>query len=99
YLNEIAPTGRRAFYTSWIQSSVGLAIVCGAMLGSLATSLLDAEALRTWGWRIPFALGVLIGPIGYVIRSRLEETPAFTKATVNARSTHRLIHISTTPLK
>ncbi len=29
YLNEIAPTGRRAFYTSWIQSSVGLAIVCG----------------------------------------------------------------------
>lgn len=49
YLNEIAPPGKRAFYTSWIQASVGLAIVCGAMLGTLATSLLDAEALRAWG--------------------------------------------------
>ncbi|MBX9431966.1 MFS transporter [Ralstonia nicotianae] len=93
YLNEIAPPGRRAFYTSWIQASVGLAIVCGAMLGSLATSLLDAEALRAWGWRIPFALGVLIGPIGYVIRSRLDETPAFTKAAANARTNSPFLEV------
>lgn len=93
YLNEIAPPGKRAFYTSWIQASVGLAIVCGASLGTLATSLLDAEALRSWGWRIPFALGVLIGPIGYVIRSRLEETPAFTKSNASDRAKSPLLEV------
>ncbi|MHA6890505.1 MFS transporter [Ralstonia pseudosolanacearum] len=93
YLNEIAPPGKRAFYTSWIQASVGLAIVCGAMLGTLATSLLDAEALRAWGWRIPFALGVLIGPIGYVIRSRLDETPAFARAATEARTDSPLLEV------
>ena len=93
YLNEIAPPGRRGFYTSWIQSSVGFAIVCGAMLGTLATSLLDTESLHSWGWRIPFALGVLIGPIGYFIRSRLDETPAFINARANVRTSSPLLEV------
>jgi MHS family proline/betaine transporter-like MFS transporter len=33
--------------------------------------------LQAWGWRIPFAFGLLIGPLGYYIRSYMDETPAF----------------------
>jgi len=38
---------------------------------------MSAADLQAWGWRIPFAFGLLIGPIGYYIRSNLEETPEF----------------------
>jgi MFS transporter, MHS family, proline/betaine transporter len=38
---------------------------------------MSATELQAWGWRIPFAFGLLIGPIGYYIRSRMEETPEF----------------------
>src|SRR5262249_57194247 len=32
------------------------------------------------GWRIPFAVGLLIGPVGYYIRNQLDETPEFVEA-------------------
>ena len=38
---------------------------------------MSPEHLSSWGWRIPFLFGVLIGPIGYYIRSHLDETPEF----------------------
>ncbi|GLU31574.1 MFS transporter [Trinickia caryophylli] len=85
YLTEIAPPGARAYYASWIQAGVGLAILCGALLGTLMTTVLSADALHAWGWRVPFLIGVLIGPIGYVIRSRLDETPAFSAMVARAR--------------
>jgi len=36
--------------------------------------------LQAWGWRIPFAVGLLIGPVGYYIRNQLDETPEFVEA-------------------
>ncbi len=41
---------------------------------------MSADDLQAWGWRIPFALGLLIGPVGYYIRNRLPETPEFLSA-------------------
>ncbi|MDN7735409.1 MULTISPECIES: MFS transporter [Burkholderia] len=87
YLTEIAPPGQRTYYGSWIQSGVGFAILCGALIGTLMTTVLDTEALHAWGWRVPFLAGMLIGPIGYAIRSRLDETPAF--AAIAARGPRR----------
>ena len=29
------------------------------------------EALESWGWRVPFLLGLVIGPVGYVLRTRV----------------------------
>ena len=34
------------------------------------------EDLTSWGWRIPFLFGVLIGPIGIYIRNHLEDATA-----------------------
>ena len=36
--------------------------------------ILDKEQLAAWGWRIPFALGLTIVPVGIYIRRRLPET-------------------------
>ena len=38
---------------------------------------MSADTLQAWGWRIPFAVGLLIGPVGYYIRNQLDETPEF----------------------
>ena len=47
---------------------------------SLFTHLSKAD-LYTWGWRIPFIIGCLIGPVGLYIRARLSETKEFTEST------------------
>src|SRR6201996_6839538 len=71
---------RAGFFASWQWSSQGLAAVVATGLGVLLTRTLSADDLQSWGWRIPFAVGLLIGPIGYYIRSRMEETPEFSGA-------------------
>lgn len=84
FLTEHAPEHRRAYYSSWIQSSIGFAVLLGAATGTLVTSLLDEQALHSWGWRLPFLLGLLIGPVGFYIRQHLDETPAFRELQANA---------------
>jgi MHS family proline/betaine transporter-like MFS transporter len=68
---------RAGFFGSWQWSSQGLAAMVATGLGVLLTTTMSAADLQAWGWRIPFAFGLLLGPVGYYIRSRMVETPAF----------------------
>lgn len=77
FLTEHAPANRKAFYSSWIQTSIGFAVVIGSVTGAIITSSLSPESLISWGWRIPFVIGMLVAPIGYYIRLKIEETPEF----------------------
>jgi MHS family proline/betaine transporter-like MFS transporter len=76
FMVEHSPT-RRGYFASWQFASQGLAAILAAAFGSLLTAWMSPEHLSSWGWRIPFLFGVLIGPIGYYIRSHLDETPEF----------------------
>jgi MFS transporter, MHS family, proline/betaine transporter len=58
----------------------GAAIMLGEIVGSLVSRGLSADALQAWGWRLPFILGLVIGPIGFYMRTRLQETPVFLSA-------------------
>jgi len=71
---------RAGFFGSWQWSSQGLAALVATGFGVFLTSTLSATDLQGWGWRIPFAFGLLIGPLGLYIRSRMEETPEFLAA-------------------
>jgi MFS transporter, MHS family, proline/betaine transporter len=42
--------------------------------------VLSAAALSTWGWRIPFLLGIGVGALGLWLRRRLPDVPAATDA-------------------
>jgi len=77
FLIESAPAGRRGFYGSWQMVGQGLAVLLGAILGTVLTHTLSPEALDGWGWRIPFLFGLIIGPVGLYIRRNLAETDAF----------------------
>jgi len=48
----------------------------GLAVYALSTAL-SSEALHTWGWRVPFLFGILVGPVGFYIRRRLQESPEF----------------------
>jgi MFS transporter, MHS family, proline/betaine transporter len=80
FLIESAPPNRRGFYGSWQMVGQGLAVLTGALLGALVTRSLSPAELDSWGWRIPFLLGLVIGPVGYFVRRNLEETAAFLEA-------------------
>ena len=74
FLMESSTTANRCHNVSWQAASQGYAALVGAGIGLLLSSCLTADALEHWGWRIPFMLGLLIGPVGWYIRRCLPET-------------------------
>ncbi|MEP3048274.1 MAG: MFS transporter [Roseibium sp.] len=75
YLYEIAPKDRRCFVVSWALVGAVFGVLLGSGVAALATSLLPADDLSSWGWRIPFAFGLLVGLMGFVIRSSNKADP------------------------
>lgn len=64
---------RRGFMASWQFASQGVSGLLGAGFGALLTSLMNPDDLQSWGWRLPFLFGVLIGPIGIYIRNHVDD--------------------------
>jgi len=73
FLIEAAGPGRRGIYGAWQMVGQGLAMLLGALAGALLTHNLSHDQLYAWGWRIPFACGLLIAPVGLWIRRHLQE--------------------------
>ncbi|MBC7577540.1 MAG: MFS transporter [Tardiphaga sp.] len=77
YLFEISKPGKKGFYTSFQSASQQVAIFAAAVIGYVLSEMLPADAITTWGWRIPFFIGCAIVPFIFLLRRTLEETPAF----------------------
>eukprot|EP01083_Nonionella_stella_P099807 280747_1 len=76
YLYEVAPPHRRATWMSFIViSSVG------AMFATLVKITIDQtlteEQTLSWGWRIPFWIGILLALLGWYSKRALTHTPVF----------------------
>ena len=80
FLVEHAPPERRGRYASWLQSTMAVSNILGALVASSLALWLTPAELAAWGWRIPFILGVTIAPVGLWLRATLAETPAFEAA-------------------
>jgi len=68
---------RRGFFASWQFASQGLTTILVTIVGFVLTSTLTPAEMSAWGWRVPFFLGLLIGPVAYYIRRHVDETPEF----------------------
>ncbi len=68
---------RRGFYASLQWSASGFAVFLAATSAFAINTLLTPDQVASWGWRLPFLFGLLIGPAAWYIRSRGEETPEF----------------------
>ncbi|MBU6501615.1 MAG: MFS transporter, partial [Burkholderiales bacterium] len=73
-LLEYADDHSRGYFGSFQFVSQGLSSLLGAAVATLLTNALSHDALYSWGWRIPFFMGVLMVPIGVYIRRHLDET-------------------------
>jgi MHS family proline/betaine transporter-like MFS transporter len=73
-LVEHATPANRGYMASWQFASQGLGVLMGAVVVGVLTVSLSAEAMQSWGWRVPFILGMLIAPVGMYIRRHLEES-------------------------
>ncbi|WP_249147369.1 MFS transporter [Bradyrhizobium jicamae] len=76
-LIEFAPPGRRGLFGSFQMVSQNLAFAIGATMAIGLNLGLSADAFASWGWRVPFILGILIGPTGWYLRQRCDESPDF----------------------
>lgn len=73
-LLEYADDHSRGYFGSYQYVSQGVAVLLGAGIATLLTTGLSHDALYSWGWRIPFFIGVLMVPVGVYIRRHLDET-------------------------
>lgn len=90
YLAEVAPAPQRGLYATLIYFSGTGGIVLGTLLGAILTVSLTTEQMTDFGWRIPFAVGAVLGLYTLVMRSRLKETEQFQEQkSAKAASSHR----------
>ncbi|HST99596.1 MAG TPA: MFS transporter [Geodermatophilus sp.] len=87
YLGEIAPPAHRGRYSSFFYVSTGSALLAASLLGVLLTRVLDEDQLNSYGWRIAFFIGGLLGLIGMWLRRSLVETEQFEESAEKARAT------------
>ena len=77
YLLESAEPAQRGRVASWLEASMGMANILGALAAFSVTAVLSTSEVQAWGWRIPFIFGLTIAPVGLYLRRSLDETDAF----------------------
>jgi MFS family permease len=88
YLLEAAPAGKRGQYGVWQIASQGAAMTLAGLFGVALSFALDDAAMQSWGWRIPFIVGIAIVPVGLIMRSRLKETVDADASTIHPSTGH-----------
>lgn len=77
FLVEWAPAKRRGLFGSMHPCAICIGQLIGAGVTAGLTTALGPDAMGEWGWRVPFLLGALVAPAGFLVRQRVHETPAF----------------------
>ncbi|WAT02210.1 MFS transporter [Rouxiella chamberiensis] len=71
---------RKAYIASWQFATQGASTLLASAFGLGLSQWLSETQIQDWGWRIPFAFGLLIGPVGLYIRRNITEAESFVKA-------------------
>ncbi|MGD0501924.1 MAG: MFS transporter [Steroidobacteraceae bacterium] len=77
YVAEHAPQGKRGLYTSWIQTTATLGLFAALLVVIGTRTALGEDAFKSWGWRIPFLISLLLLMVSLWIRMQLDESPVF----------------------
>ncbi|MBT2508232.1 MHS family MFS transporter [Streptomyces sp. ISL-98] len=77
---EYAPEGKRGLYGSLVQLGVPIGVVTANTVFLIAGATTSESAFASWGWRVPFFVGILVLVLAWYIHTRVEETPAFREA-------------------
>jgi MHS family proline/betaine transporter-like MFS transporter len=81
---------RKAFIASWQFATQGASTLLASAFGLGLAQCLSTDQLMAWGWRIPFAFGLIIGPIGLYIRRHVHEPQRYAQAEKSAHPVRAL---------
>src|SRR5260370_18393382 len=73
FLVERAPVGHRGLMGAVACCGTTLGFLIGSVVAVTITATMTTETLDTWGWRIPFLLGIVVGVVGVIWRRSLSE--------------------------
>ncbi|GHE92851.1 MFS transporter [Streptomyces fumanus] len=73
---ERGHSARRGLWSSATQLGAPLGSVLSTGVVTLVSSLPDDD-FRTWGWRVPFLLSILLLAVGLFVRLKVAESPLF----------------------
>jgi MFS family permease len=79
YVAEHAPHEKRGEHTSWIQTTATLGFLLSLIVILVCRTSFGEEAFKSWGWRIPFLVSIILLVVSVYIRLRLTESPVFLK--------------------
>ncbi len=77
YVAEHVPDDRRGYYTSFIQITASVGLLLSLAVIIMVQRFMTADDFKLFGWRIPFAISILLVAISFYIRSRMKESPIF----------------------
>src|SRR6476661_9563839 len=77
YVAEHAPDAKRGLHTSWIQTTATLGFFVSLIVIGACRANMSEDAFKSWGWRIPFLLSLILLAISVYIRLKLNEPPIF----------------------
>jgi len=80
YVVEHADPKARARTGSVTMLSLVIGFLIGSLVSTAFSTILSPESFISWGWRVPFFFGVLIGVVGFWIRNHGDESPAYKEA-------------------
>ena len=80
FIIEHTKPQHRGFVGSIPMASICVGILLGSIVASITEWFLSAEQFESWGWRIPFLLGIFVMYAGLYIKRHTQETPMFTAA-------------------
>ena len=77
YVAEHAPDGKRGLHTSWIQTTATVGFFLSLLVIGICRVAMPDAAFRSWGWRIPFLISLILLVVSIYIRLKLNESPVF----------------------
>ncbi|MGP3769917.1 MFS transporter [Streptomyces sp. SDT5-1] len=89
YLSEVAPPGRRGFYSSFQYVSIVLGQLSALLVAIVLQNVLTEAQLADWGWRVPFVVGAVAGLTVMYLRRTMEESEHFQKERARATDGER----------
>lgn len=94
YMSEMAGKRRRGFWSSfhYVTLIAGQLLALGVLI--VLQRLMPEEALKAWGWRIPFVIGALLAVVVFWIRRGLDESISFKNAAPRENLSRRQVGVA-----
>ena len=89
YVAEHAPANRRGLYTSWIQTTATVGLFLSLVVIVATRTHFGEDAFKTWAWRLPFLVSLVLLLVSMWIRLRLHESPTFLKMIAEGKGSKR----------